>query len=71
MIKESCNLIGQENILVNHLKVYVIKRHLKTHKKTLFPLKIQLISHSELFISGKTNLRPTKFTPGKSRHAWA
>ena len=32
MIKESCNLTGQEQILVNHLKVYVIN-----DKKTFFP----------------------------------
>ena len=32
MIKESCNLTGQEQILVNHLKVYVIN-----DKNTFFP----------------------------------
>ena len=31
MIKESCNLIGQEHILVNHLRVYEVY-----DKKTLF-----------------------------------
>ena len=33
MIKEFCDLIGQETILVNHLKVYAVhdKKHFFSH----------------------------------------
>ena len=43
MIKESCNLIGQEHISVMKFMQYMIKRH---H----FSLRIHLIFHSELVI---------------------
>ena len=45
MIKESCNLIGQEHILVNHLKASVIH-----DKEMLFSLRLQLIFRSALLL---------------------
>ena len=45
MIKEYCNLLGEKVVLVIHFKVNVVHE-----KKTFSPLKIKLISHSELLI---------------------
>ena len=45
MIKESCNLIGQEHILVNHSKVYAVY-----DKKKLSLLRIQIIFLSDLLL---------------------
>ena len=45
MIKEYCTLLGEKVILVNHVTVNVVHEI-----KTFSPLKIQLISHSELLI---------------------
>ena len=56
MIKKSCNLIGQEHILVNHSVVSAVH-----DKKTLFPLE---------FKCSQTTPRPIKFTLHKSGHVW-
>ena len=66
MIKKPCNVIGQEHILVIHLKVYVIR-----DKKTLFPFEFNKSFIRNYFYCDHNNLRPIKFTPGKPRHAWA
>ena len=60
MIKESCDLTGQEHILVTPLKVCVIH-----DKMTLFSLEFIMLHY---FYCGHTTLRPTKFSPGKSKH---
>ena len=67
MIKESCNLIGREYLLVINLLVYVM------HNKIIFFLRDHLIFHAELFLLWHTTLRPKKpplVTLGLSAHDW-
>ena len=61
MIKESCNLIEQEYILVSHKKVYAINDKLEFNESFIL----------NYFQWGHTTPRSTNFIPGRSRHVWA
>lgn len=61
MLKESCNLIEQQYMLPNHLKAYVIH-----NKNKIFPSNS--INLPFWITCGNTTLKPTKSTPGKSKH---
>ena len=71
MIKYSCNLIGQENNLTNHLKVYVLHDQ---KKKTLLSLWIQLLLHSELLLMWPYHIQIYSWYVlaclGMTGHAW-
>ena len=57
MIKESCNLIEQEYILVSHKKVYAINDKLEFNESFIL----------NYFQWGHTTPRSINFIPGRSR----
>ena len=57
MITKYCNLTGQEYILVNHFRVYVI------NDKSFSPHRIQLTFHSELILMWSNQPQTNKIPP--------